>query len=246
VVLFMQALIEQGKENVQKKIGTEPTGKPFNDLSVDTQKKIVFNPYVNAGGICSAGMISGDARARYGKFETLCRKMSVLGEQANKEMKLNESTYESEMDTNDTNQYIARELKKIGCVEDDRVSLDAYTLACSIDTTAEDSAVMAATFANKGKNPLTGEQVIPEDVAQEAISIMISCGMYNGAGQWIVDVGVPAKSGVGGGVIGVVPGTCGFATFSPRLDPNGNSVRGVAVAEAMSKALGLHVLSGGK
>eukprot|EP00933_Yihiella_yeosuensis_P059081 TRINITY_DN5_c0_g1_i1.p1 TRINITY_DN5_c0_g1~~TRINITY_DN5_c0_g1_i1.p1 ORF type:complete len:1247 (+),score=307.98 TRINITY_DN5_c0_g1_i1:184-3741(+) len=246
VVLFMQALIEQGKENVQKKIGTEPTGKPFNDLSVDTQKKIVFNPYVNAGGICSAGMMAGDARARYGKFETLCRKMSVLGEQANKEMKLNESTYESEMDTNDTNQYIARELKKIGCVEDDRVALDAYTLACSIDTTAEDSAVMAATFANKGKNPLTGEQVIPEDVAQEAISIMISCGMYNGAGQWIVDVGVPAKSGVGGGVIGVVPGTCGFATFSPRLDPNGNSVRGVAVAEAMSKALGLHVLSGGK
>jgi len=246
VVLFMQALIENGKENVQKKIGTEPTGKPFNDLSVDTQKKIVFNPYVNAGGICSAGMISGDARSRYGKFETLCRKMSVLGEQANKNMQLNESTYESEMDTNDTNQYIARELKKIGCVEDDRVALDAYTLACSIDTTAEDSAVMAATFANKGKNPLTSEQVIPEDVAQEAISIMISCGMYNGAGQWIVDVGVPAKSGVGGGVIGVVPGVCGFATFSPRLDPNGNSVRGVAVAEAMSKALGLHVLSGGK
>ena len=104
---------------------------------------------------------------------------------------------------------------------------------------------MAATYANKGVNPITGKEVIPDHVNQDAISIMISCGMCNGAGQWIVDVGVPAKSGVGGGVIGVVPGVCGFATFSPRLDHNGNSVRGVKVARAMSEALGLHVLKGG-
>jgi len=130
-------------------------------------------------------------------------------------------------------------------VGDEKVALDSYTLACSIDTTAEDSAIMAATLANRGVNPVTKKEAIPEDINQDAISIMISCGMYNGAGQWIVDVGVPAKSGVGGGVIGVVPGVCGFATFSPRLDENGNSVRGVEVAKAMSEALGLHVLKGG-
>jgi len=245
VLLFCMALMEKGKREVSKLIGTEPTGKPFDEPSIDHSKKIVFNPYVNAGGITSAGMLVGTARERYQKFENLARSMSAEGNAVKNHIQLNEQAYSSEMATNHTNQSITQELRKVGCVGDEKVALDSYTLACSIDTTAEDSAIMAATLANRGVNPVTKKEAIPEDINQDAISIMISCGMYNGAGQWIVDVGVPAKSGVGGGVIGVVPGVCGFATFSPRLDENGNSVRGVEVAKAMSEALGLHVLKGG-
>jgi len=243
VLLFCCALMEKGKPEVSKFIGTEPTGRPFDEPSINMEKKQVFNPYVNAGGITSAGLLAGSARERYQLFEGLAKRMAARGDGASS-LCLNEKVYASESSSNSQNQMITRQLLNAGCVKDDKVALDAYTLACSLDTTAEDSAIMAATLANKGVNPLTKKMAVPEDVNQDAISIMISCGMYNGAGQWIVDVGVPAKSGVGGGVIGVVPGVCGFATFSPRLDENGNSVRGVAVAKAMSEALGLHVLGG--
>jgi len=245
VLLFCLALMEKGKKEVSKFIGTEPTGRPFDEPSINLEKKQVFNPYVNAGGITSAGLLSGSARERYQMFEGLAKRMSARGDGSVVSLLgLNEKVYESESSSNSQNQMITRQLLNAGCVSDDKLALDAYTLACSLDTTAEASAIMAATLANKGVNPLTKKMAVPEDVNQDAISIMISCGMYNGAGQWIVDVGVPAKSGVGGGVIGVVPGVCGFATFSPRLDENGNSVRGVAVAKAMSEALGLHVLGG--
>jgi urea transport system substrate-binding protein len=245
VLLFCCALMEKGKREVTKVIGTEPTGRPFDEPSINIEKKQVFNPYVNAGGITSAGLMSGTARERYQKFEDLARLMTAGASRGGHKLRLNELCYTSEMATNTTNQATTRQLVAHGCVQDGGVALDAYTLACSLDITAEQSAIMAATFANKGVNPLTKQATMPEDINQDAVSIMISCGMYNGAGQWIVDVGVPAKSGVGGGVIGVVPGVCGFATFSPRLDENGNSVRGVLVAKAMSEALGLHVLGGG-
>eukprot|EP00933_Yihiella_yeosuensis_P019766 TRINITY_DN15966_c0_g1_i1.p1 TRINITY_DN15966_c0_g1~~TRINITY_DN15966_c0_g1_i1.p1 ORF type:complete len:812 (+),score=176.22 TRINITY_DN15966_c0_g1_i1:55-2436(+) len=248
VLLYCQALMNN-KAAVSKVIGTEPTGKPFNDLSINRNENKVSNPYVNAGGITSAAYISGTARERYQQFEQLCKEMSFDDSRPKQLTALDEAAYASEMASNDVNANIASELSKAGFIpslDDAKSALDAYTLACSISTTAEDSALMAATYANKGVNPITKNRVIDEKVNDEAISIMISCGMYNGAGQWIVDVGVPAKSGVGGGVIGVVPGVCGFATFSPRLDQNGNSVRGVEVAKAMSEALGLHVLKGGK
>jgi len=109
-------------------------------------------------------------------------------------------------------------------------------------TTAEDAAVMGATFANNCTNPITGEDVLPQDVVNQTVTVMMSCGMYNGAGKWIVDVGIPAKSGVAGLLMCVVPGVCGVGIFSPKLDTNGNSTRGVLVATLMSSALGLHVL----
>lgn len=246
VLLFCLALMEKGKREVQKFIGTEPTGQPFDEPSINKEKKQVFNPYVNAGGITSAGLMSGSASERYKKFEDLAKLMSAGGGSGSHLPALNEKAYASEMGTNSRNQMITRLLGDAGCVQEGKTALDAYTLACSLDVTAEASAIMAATLANKGVNPITKQATMPEDINQDAISIMISCGMYNGAGQWIVDVGVPAKSGVGGGVIGVVPGVCGFATFSPRLDENGNSLRGVAVAKAMSEALGLHVLGGSR
>jgi hypothetical protein len=122
------------------------------------------------------------------------------------------------------------------------LNLRHYTMACSLDIDTLDAAVIAATLANRGTNPTTKEHVLPEIITDQIINVMMSCGMYNGAGKWIVDVGVPAKSGVSGVIMGVVPGVCGFAVFSPCLDEHGNSTRGVLVAKALSDSLGLHVL----
>jgi len=181
----------------------------------------------------------GDSAARYNFFEAQCRKMALEPER----LVLDESVFSSETATNTNNKMIADTLHAKGIIEKDpNVALDAYTRACSMRVTAEDAAVMAATFANRGVNPVTGESAMSEDLTNHTVTVMMSCGMYNGAGRWIVDVGIPAKSGVAGLIMCVVPGVCGFAVFSPRLDANGNSTRGVLVAAAMSETLGLHVL----
>jgi hypothetical protein len=150
------------------------------------------------------------------------------------------------MNTNARNSEITEDLVNRNLVVGDPIgSLAAYTMACSCSVNTLDAAVIAATLANRGTNPTTKEACMTEIIADQIVTVMMSCGMYNGAGKWIVDVGVPAKSGVSGGIMGVVPGVCGFAVFSPRLDEHGNSVRGVHVAQALSESLGLHVLKQG-
>eukprot|EP00928_Gymnodinium_smaydae_P020244 TRINITY_DN17825_c0_g3_i2.p1 TRINITY_DN17825_c0_g3~~TRINITY_DN17825_c0_g3_i2.p1 ORF type:complete len:699 (+),score=160.59 TRINITY_DN17825_c0_g3_i2:314-2098(+) len=237
-MLYILAMMEHGLPHVQTKIGEEPSGQPFDALSIDPTNR-AFNPYVNAGAITSMSMLSGNASERYLKYENYCRRMSCHPDRLN----MNTSVYKSEMATNTNNRGITSELKKRDIVTGDAdVALDAYTMACSLDTTACEAAVMGATLANAGKNPISKEEVLPGDLVNQMVTVMMSCGMYNGAGKWIVDVGIPAKSGVGGLLMCVVPGVCGIGIFSPRLDVNGNSSRGVLVATEMSKALGLHVL----
>eukprot|EP00928_Gymnodinium_smaydae_P020245 TRINITY_DN17825_c0_g4_i1.p1 TRINITY_DN17825_c0_g4~~TRINITY_DN17825_c0_g4_i1.p1 ORF type:complete len:678 (+),score=185.26 TRINITY_DN17825_c0_g4_i1:177-2210(+) len=237
-MLYILSMMEHGLAHVQTKIGEEPSGQPFDALSIDPTNR-AFNPYVNAGAITSMSMFNGSATERYAHYERFCKDMSANPEK----LKLNEEVYKSEMATNTNNRGIAAELKKRDILTGDKdVALDAYTMACSMDTTAVEAAVMGACLANSGKNPLTKKEVLPADLVNQMVTVMMSCGMYNGAGKWIVDVGIPAKSGVGGLLMCVVPGVCGIGIFSPRLDVNGNSHRGVLVATAMSKALGLHVL----
>lgn len=195
---------------------------------------------MNAGAIVSASLLEQPtAEARFNFFQERCRLMSADKTRLN----LATDVYDSETATNENNTKISKELANRKIISSDPfIALDAYTMACSLNTTCEDAAVMAATFANNGTNPITKEDVVNPEIINHTVTVMMSCGMYNGAGKWIVDVGIPAKSGVAGLVMCVVPGVCGFAVFSPRLDTNGNSARGVLVAAAMSEQLGLHVL----
>mmetsp|Transcript_24656 Transcript_24656/g.85081 ORF Transcript_24656/g.85081 Transcript_24656/m.85081 type:complete len:1159 (-) Transcript_24656:103-3579(-) len=241
-LLYCLALEDNGMEAVDKKVGSEPTGGPFNVVSFDTQGR-PFNPYVNAGAICTAGLVAGaSAEERFRRTMSLFNSMSLGAAQCG--TSLDVAVYDSEMATNGNNQIIVQEALKRGLIPSGQgqVALDAYTMACSLSVDCREVACVAATLANNGVNPQTGEEVMPAWVVNRTVSTMMTCGMYNGAGAWMVEVGIPAKSGVSGVIMCVVPGVCGFAAFSPRLDANGNSTRGVAVAREMSEKLGLHVL----
>mmetsp|Transcript_19104 Transcript_19104/g.65633 ORF Transcript_19104/g.65633 Transcript_19104/m.65633 type:complete len:1230 (+) Transcript_19104:58-3747(+) len=244
-LLYCLALEDNGMEAVDKKVGSEPTGGPFNVVSFDTQGR-PFNPYVNAGAICTAGLVAGaSAEERFRRTMSLFNSMSLGAAQCG--TSLDVAVYDSEMATNGNNQTIVQEALKRGLIPSGQgqVALDAYTMACSLSVDCREVACVAATLANNGVNPQTGEEVMPAWVVNRTVSTMMTCGMYNGAGAWMVEVGIPAKSGVGGIIMCVVPGICGFAAFSPRLDQNGNSTRGVLVARELSNVLSLHVLHQG-
>eukprot|EP00238_Polyblepharides_amylifera_P013737 CAMPEP_0196598396 /NCGR_PEP_ID=MMETSP1081-20130531/94297_1 /TAXON_ID=36882 /ORGANISM="Pyramimonas amylifera, Strain CCMP720" /LENGTH=768 /DNA_ID=CAMNT_0041924087 /DNA_START=182 /DNA_END=2488 /DNA_ORIENTATION=+ len=244
-MLYMLAIEECGGMFVASKIGQEPSGQPFDALSIDPANR-AYNPYVNAGAMMSASIIQNNIGSHEDVFEIFqgaCEDCSM--EDAS--LALDVGVYDSEMSCNTNNKNIAKELSKRGILEGSlNAAVESYTRCCSMLTTTENMAVMAATFANKGKNPMTLYQAIPKHAVDDMVTVMMSCGMYNGAGKWIVEVGLPAKSGVSGVVMCVVPGVCGIAVYSPRLDENGNSTRGVLVAKACSEKLGLHVLKNGE
>jgi len=243
-ILYGLALRNHGEDYVHTKVGNEPSGKPFDELSFDDSGR-AYNPMVNAGAIITANMLLGaNARDQYKAFEDAVKGM-VLKESKD-HVGIDWGVYDSEMQTNSHNQKITAALSERDLVlGNSSESLAAYTMACSCSIDTVDAAVIAATLANRGINPATKETAMSEEIADQIVNVMMSCGMYNGAGKWIVDVGVPAKSGVSGGIMGVVPGVCGFSVFSPRLDEHGNSTRGVHVAQALSEELGLHVLKQG-
>jgi len=240
-MLYMLAIDECGAAFVASKIGQEPSGQPFDALSIDPNNR-AYNPYVNAGAMMSASIIHNNLTAGetvFELFQDACEDCSM----EDVSLMLDSGVYESEMSCNTNNKNIAKELSKRGILEGNvRAAVDSYTQCCSMLTTTENMAVMAATFANQGMNPMSLYQAIPKHAVDNMVTVMMSCGMYNGAGKWIVDVGLPAKSGVSGVVMCVVPGVCGIAVYSPRLDENGNTTRGVLVAKACSEKLGLHVL----
>eukprot|EP00873_Tetraselmis_striata_P038038 jgi/Tetstr1/458302/TSEL_000341.t1 len=244
-LLYMMALEDLGMEAVGQKISTEPSGQPFDALSIDPSNR-AYNPFVNAGAMVSAALLTqaedGSSHMYedvYDEFEGVCQDMVLEPTRC----AFDEEVFASEMATNANNQGIAKELHSRGIIPvEAEAAVDVYTRCCSMQVTAEDAAVMAATLANAGANPVTGQHVFPTDVVEHTVTVMMSCGMYNGAGKWITEVGIPAKSGVAGLVMGVVPGVCGIAVFSPRLDQNGNSFRGVEVAKLISERFDLHVL----
>jgi glutaminase len=246
--LYGIAIKDQGEAAVHQKVGNEPSGQPFDALSIDSDNKC-YNPMVNAGAILCTSLhknTSNDVWKRFEKIEELLLEMAV----DKSTFILDKQIYASESKTNSNNQMIVKELVRRGLmsganVNDPAAALNVYTMACSMSTDVVNSACMAATLANQGVNPVSKAEVISPEIVNQMVTVMMSCGMYNGAGKWIVDVGVPAKSGVSGVIMGVVPGVCGISVFSPRLDVHNNSTRGVRVAMAMSEALGLHVLKTG-
>jgi len=235
---YALALDVAGQEVVDAKIGVEPSGDAFNEISVDPHTKTPKNAMINAGAIAAVSLVPGagpDERfAKIRDFYSAC---------AGRPLELDEDVYRSEKATGDRNRAIAYMLSSFGVLDEPDDVLDVYFRQCSLQVTSVDLARMAATLARGGINPQTGRRVTSTAVVRRTLSVMVTCGMYNGAGDWVSAVGMPAKSGVGGGIAAVLPGQLGIGVYSPRLDSRGNSVRGVLVCRALSERLGLHFLT---
>src|SRR5712675_1784804 len=236
--VFALALDRLGAARVEGIIGVEPSGDPFNSIRLNSENH-PFNPMVNAGAITCSGLIleaAGDAA-----FETIRHALSRF---AGRELGVDEAVYTSESASGDRNRAIGFLLRNSGVIREDvRKVLDIYFRQCSVLVTARDAAIMAATLANRGTNPVTGEQVITPYAISRTLAVMTSSGMYDYAGEWIYRVGIPAKSGVGGGILAALPARLGLGSYSPRLDGHGNSVRGIKVCEALSAHFDLHMLN---
>jgi len=237
--VYATALADNGKEYVSRKVGVEPSGDAFNSISLQPQTGAPFNPMINAGAIATTSMVGGETtEAQWQRIE------NALAAFMGHDLRIDESVYRSESETGHRNRAIAWMLKNFGIIEGDPMaSLENYFRQCSILVSCRDLAYMAATLANGGIHPLTGVRALPEEHVKRVLSVMATCGMYDYAGSWLYEVGMPAKSGVGGGIIAVLPGRFGIGVFSPRLDEKGNSVRGIEVCKQLSKDFGLNVFS---
>ncbi|GAB3249447.1 glutaminase A [Arthrobacter pigmenti] len=236
--IYALAIADQGLDAVLEKVGVEPSGDAFNELSLEAGSGRPLNPMINAGAI-TAHTLVGDSTGK----DRNERIVAILSAFAGRTLAVDESVFRSEMDSAHRNLAIAHMLASNGIVEQDPTDVvRGYIRQCSVKVTAADIAVMAATLANGGVQPITGERIIAPDVVRQVLSVMTTCGLYDAAGDWVTTVGIPAKSGVAGGIIGALPGQVGLAAFSPRLDQHGNSVRGVKACERLSADMGLHLM----
>lgn len=237
--VFAMALTSHGRDAVYRRVGVEPSGDAFNSIELDRLNR-AFNPMVNAGAITTTGFIQGATME-----ERKEKMLATFSAAAGRPLRIDESVYKSESDTGHRNRAIAWMLTNFDKMDlaTNMETLELYFMQCSILVTARDLAVMGATLANMGINPLTGENVFEMDCIQDVLSVMFTCGMYDYAGEWAFRVGIPAKSGVGGGILGVVNRQLGIGTFSPKLDERGNSVRGIKACTALSEELGLHAFN---
>lgn len=239
---FVFALICQaiGEDAAREKLGANSTGLPFNSvLAIERSKDGTTNPMVNAGAIAAASLApGGSAEEKWGFLR------QGLSRFAGRTLELDPVVYESEMGTNQRNQGIASLLGSYQKMYWDPAEATAiYTRQCSLNVTARDLSIMAATLANGGVNPVTGESVVDAIHCQHVLAVMVTAGLYENSGDWLYATGLPGKSGVSGGMITVAPGKGGLATFSPPLDEAGNSVRGQMVARHLSERLGLNLFA---
>ncbi|WP_368411384.1 glutaminase A [Paludisphaera mucosa] len=239
--VFGLALEDHGREHVLSKVGVEPTGEAFNSIVLDEATNRPLNPMVNTGAIATADLIKGKDQA-----ERFKRLMEMFRRYIGREAYVENATFLSERATGHRNRAIAHLMMNFGMIED-RVdeTLELYFQQCSVLVDCHDLAVMGATLANGGVNPITGERALKAEYVKDLLSIMLSCGIYDFAGEWAYRIGLPAKSGVGGGIVAVIPGVAGIGVFSPPLDEKGNSVRGVRVCKELSERFGLHVFESG-
>jgi glutaminase len=225
-----------GREFVLSRVGVEPTGDAFNAIILDESSGRPYNPMVNAGAIATAGLVKGE-----NPTDKLNRVMEMFRRFCGRDLYVDMSVYTSERSTGHRNRAIAHLMLNFGMVGDNLDDmLDLYFKQCSVMVNCRDLGVMAASLANNGVNPVTGERALNSDYIKDVLSVMYTCGMYDYSGEWAYTVGIPAKSGVGGGIVAVVPKVMGIGVFSPRLDSRGNSVRGVKVCEDLSSHFGLH------
>jgi len=235
---FVFALVCEviGVGEARAKIGVNATGYPFNSITaIERSPKGLTNPMVNSGAIATTSLVPGETHEE--KWQFIYEGLSRF---AGRPLPMNEEVLESASATNFRNQGIARMLQSVGAIyHDPTASVDLYTRQCSLNVSARDLAVMASTLADGGVNPLTKEQVVDSSVCHYVLAVMATAGLYDTSGDWLYDIGLPGKSGIGGGILAVSPGKGGLGTFAPRLDAAGNSVKGQLAAKFLSQQVGL-------
>jgi glutaminase len=228
-----------GATGARERLGVNATGHAFNSLAgIERNPDGRTNPMVNAGAIATTSLApGGNTDAKW------CFIHEGLSRFAGRELALNEEVYASASETNFRNRSIAWMLKSVGRIYcDPAEAVDLYTRQCSLNVSAKDLAVMGATLADGGFNPVTREQVVHPDVCHYALAVMLTAGLYETSGDWLYEIGLPGKSGIGGGIVTVSPGKGGLGTFAPPLDEAGNSIRGQLAAQFLSQRLGLDLL----
>ncbi len=233
---FQMALEQCGLEETLKHVGVEPSGDAFNSIELDPKSTRPFNPMINAGAIAIASLIK-KSPVEAGVQAFVDRMSGAAG----RELGIDWGVMQSETLTGNRNRAIAYLMRNFGIIDEEvNESLHQYFAQCSLLVTCQDLAMMAATLANMGANPLTGKRVFEFQHIKYVLTVMFTCGLYDYAGGWAYEVGLPAKSGVGGGIFGVVNRQLGISVYSPKLDAQGNSVRGILACKELSKHFGLH------
>ncbi len=242
---YALALADSGFEAVDAKIDVEPSGEAFNEISLQAGTGRPANALINAGAIAAASLVSESTPPDPRETGGIARILSAYSTLAGRELGVDDEVLAIERHEGDRNLALAYLLRSFGVIDGSAEgTADDYFAACAITVTARHLSMMAAVLATGGVHPVSGERVLSPTVVSRVLSVMSTCGMYDDAGEWMVRVGLPAKSGVGGGIIAVVPGQVGIAVYSPRLDHHGNSVRGVLACERLSSAFDLHLMRG--
>jgi len=225
-----------GVEEARAKIGVNATGYPFNSVTgIERNPQGLTNPMVNSGAIATTSLVPGASHEEKWKFIH-----NGLSGFAGRPLPMNEEVLESASATNFRNQAIARMLQSCGTIySEPAAAVDLYTRQCSLNVSAKDLAVMAATLADGGVNPITRQKVVDASVCHYVLAVMATAGLYDTSGDWLYDIGLPGKSGIGGGILAVSPGKGGLGTFAPLLDKAGNSVKGQLAAKYLSQQLGM-------
>lgn len=234
-------LVEQiGHERVLDLVGVDNTGLAFNSvMAIELNDGHPRNPMVNAGAIATTALMPGATSDD--KWDTI---LSGLSRFAGRSLDIDEEVYRSEADTNHRNRAIAQLLGSYGRIDTDPLgAVDVYTKQCAVSVDAQDLAIMGATLADGGVNPVTGERVVSADVCRDTLAVLAASGLYERSGEWLFELGLPGKSGVAGGIVAIAPGKGGLGSYAPALDPAGNSVRGQVAAAYLSRSLGLNLFA---
>ncbi|MEL4318555.1 glutaminase A [Leifsonia sp. YIM 134122] len=239
---FVYALVcqEFGHEKVLDVVGVNNTGLAFNSVvAIELNDGHPMNPMVNAGAIATTALMPGDTPGQ--KWDAILAGLSAF---TGRTLDVDDVVYRSEAATNTRNHAIARLLESYGRITHDPLDVvDVYTRQCAISVDARDLAVMAATLADGGVNPVTGTRVVSAEVARDTLAVLAANGLYERSGEWLFEIGLPGKSGVAGGLVTIAPGKAGIGSYSPRLDSAGNSVRGQIATAYLSRSLGLNVFA---
>jgi glutaminase len=235
VFTMAKVMEEQGTQAIFDNMGVDATGQVFNSIvAVEQYRGAEMNAMVNPGAITATSMVKGANRD-----EIWNKILGYYSDFAGRQLSVNQEVYKSEADTNQRNQAIAMLMYAYGHIKANPLqACDIYTEQCSVSVNAKDLAIMAATLANGGKNPVTGKQVMTAGNVPEVLAVMATAGLYDDTGKWLYATGLPAKSGVGGGILAVSPGKFGIAVISPPLDKAGNSVKAQKAIADISNALG--------
>jgi glutaminase len=233
---FQMALERHGMDETLKHVGMEPSGDAFNAIELDPKTTRPFNPMINAGAIAIASLLKqSPPEAGIQAF------VDQMGLAAGRSLRIDSAVMESETLTGNRNRAIAYLMRNFGIIDEQVTeSLQQYFAQCSLLVNCHDVAMMGATLANMGTNPVTQERAFDFQYIKYVLTVMFTCGLYDYAGGWAFEVGLPAKSGVAGGIFGVVNRQLGISVYSPRLDAQGNSVRGIQVCKELAKHFGLH------